>query len=42
MADFELLLQDPKYKPLSQCWQGLAENEFPLYEVVSTQSANNY
>lgn len=41
LADFELLLQEPKYKPLSEYWQGLAENEFDLYEVVFTKSANN-
>lgn len=36
-ADFEELLKDPKYKPLSEYWQGLAENEFHLYEVVHTE-----
>ncbi|MEC4812366.1 MAG: antibiotic biosynthesis monooxygenase [Scytonema sp. PMC 1069.18] len=36
-ADFEELLKDPKYKPLSEYWQGLAENEFHLYEVVYTE-----
>lgn len=36
-ADFEELLKDPKYKPLSEYWQGLAENEFHLYEVVFTE-----
>lgn len=41
LADFESLLQDPKYKPLGEYWQGLAENEFHLYKVVSIQSANN-
>ncbi|WP_026735023.1 antibiotic biosynthesis monooxygenase [Fischerella sp. PCC 9605] len=35
--DFEELLEDPKYKPLNEYWQGLAENEFHLYEVVYTQ-----
>ncbi|MGH7999558.1 MAG: antibiotic biosynthesis monooxygenase [Brasilonema sp.] len=38
--DFEELLKDPKYKPLSKYWQGLAENEFHLYEVVYTQPSN--
>lgn len=38
-ADFELLLKEPKYAPLSQYWQGLAENEFHLYEVVFTEPA---
>ncbi|MBW4628578.1 MAG: antibiotic biosynthesis monooxygenase [Brasilonema octagenarum HA4186-MV1] len=37
LADFEELLKDPKYKPLSEYWQGLAENKFHLYEVVYTQ-----
>ena len=36
-ADFEQLLKDPKYKPLSEYWQGIAENEFHLYEVVFTE-----
>ena len=38
-ADFEDLLKDPKYKPLNEYWQGLAENEFHLYEVVFTEPA---
>ncbi|BAY44313.1 hypothetical protein SAMD00079811_19090 [Scytonema sp. HK-05] len=38
--DFEELLKDPKYKPLSEYWQGLAENQFHLYEVVYTQPAD--
>ncbi len=38
-ADFEELLKDPKYAPLNQYWQGLAENEFHLYEVVFTEPA---
>ncbi len=33
-ADFDQLLKDPKYKPLSEYWQGIAENQFHLYEVV--------
>ncbi len=37
---FEELLKDPKYKPLSEYWQGLAENEFHLYEVVFTEPAD--
>lgn len=36
-AAFEELLKDPKYKPLGEYWQGLAENEFHLYEVVHTE-----
>lgn len=39
-ADFEELLKDPKYKPLNEYWQGLAENEFHLYEVVFTEPAD--
>jgi quinol monooxygenase YgiN len=39
-ADFEELLKDPKYKPLSEYWQGLAENQFHLYEVVFTEPAD--
>lgn len=38
-ADFEEVLKDPKYKPLNEYWQGLAENEFHLYEVVFTEPA---
>lgn len=38
-ADFEELLKDSKYKSLSEYWQGLAENEFHLYEVVFTEPA---
>lgn len=38
-GDFEELLKDPKYKPLSEYWQGLAENQFHLYEVVFTEPA---
>ncbi len=33
-TEFEELLKDPKYKPLSEYWQGIAENQFHLYEVV--------
>lgn len=36
-ADFEELLKDPKYKPLSEYWQGIAENQFHLYEVIYTE-----
>ncbi len=36
-ADFEELLKDPKYKPLNEYWQGIAENQFHLYEVVYTE-----
>ena len=38
-ADFEDLIKYPKYKPLNEYWQGLAENEFHLYEVVFTEPA---
>lgn len=37
LENFDLLLKDPKYAPLSKYWQGLAENEFHLYEVVFTE-----
>ena len=36
-AEFDELLKDPKYKPLSEYWQGIAENQFHLYEVVYTE-----
>jgi quinol monooxygenase YgiN len=36
LDNFAELLK-PKYKPLSEYWQGLAENEFHLYEVVFTE-----
>lgn len=36
-AEFEELLKDPKYKPLNEYWQGIAENQFHLYEVVYTE-----
>jgi quinol monooxygenase YgiN len=39
IADFDELLKDPKYKPLNEYWQGLAENQFHLYEVVFTEPA---
>ena len=39
LTNFEELLKDPKYKPLGEYWQGLAENEFHLYEVVFTEPA---
>ncbi|QSJ17116.1 antibiotic biosynthesis monooxygenase [Nostoc sp. UHCC 0702] len=39
-ADFEELLKDPKYASLGEYWQGLAENEFHLYEVVFTEPAD--
>lgn len=39
-ADFEDLLKDPKYKPLNEYWQGLADNQFHLYEVVFTEPAD--
>ena len=37
LDNFEELLKDSKYKPLSEYWQGLAENQFHLYEVVLTE-----
>ncbi len=37
---FNELLTDPKYKALNAYWQGLAENEFHLYEVAWTESGN--
>lgn len=37
LDNFDLLLTEPKYKPLSEYWQGLAENQFHLYEVVFTE-----
>jgi hypothetical protein len=39
LDDFEVLLKDPKYAPLSEYWRGVAENEFHLYEVVFTEPA---
>lgn len=39
LNNFDLLLKEPKYAPLSEYWQGLAENEFHLYEVVFTEPA---
>lgn len=40
LDNFEELLKDPKYKPLSEYWQGLAENQFHLYKVVFTEPAD--
>lgn len=37
---FNALLKESKYKPVREYWKGLAENEFNLYEVVFTESAN--
>lgn len=37
LDNFELLLKEPKFKPLSEYWQGFAENAFHLYEVVFTE-----
>ncbi len=39
LDNFEVLLKDPKYAPLSEYWRGVAENEFHLYEVVFTEPA---
>ncbi len=33
-------IKEPKYKPLNEYWQGLAENEFHLYEVAFTIPAD--
>lgn len=38
VQDFEALLE-PKYAVLREYWQGLAENEFHLYEVAFTEPA---
>ena len=40
LENFEELAKDPKYRPLNEYWQGLAENEFHLYEVVFTEPAD--
>ncbi|NEU71905.1 antibiotic biosynthesis monooxygenase [Hassallia byssoidea VB512170] len=40
LDNFEVLVTDPKYKPLNEYWQGLAENQFHLYEVVFTEPAD--
>ncbi len=40
LENFDLLLKEPKYKPLNEYWQGLAENEFHLYEVAFTIPAH--
>lgn len=40
LANFELLLKEPKYAPVQDYWRGLAENEFHLYEVVFTLPAS--
>ena len=40
LENFDLLLKEPKYKPLNEYWQGLAENEFHLYEVAFTIPAD--
>ena len=37
LDNFEQLLKDPKYESVREYWQGLAENEFHLYEVVFTE-----
>ncbi len=37
LDNFEALLKEPKYKSVREYWQGLAENEFHLYEVVFTE-----
>lgn len=39
LENFEVLLKEPKYTPLSEYWRGLAENEFHLYEVMFTEPA---
>lgn len=37
LDNFQTLLEEPKYKSVREYWQGLAENEFHLYEVVHTE-----
>lgn len=37
LNNFTELLK-PKYRPISEYWQGLAENEFHLCEVVFTET----
>ncbi|WP_238360649.1 hypothetical protein [Iningainema tapete] len=39
LENFEALLKEPKYAPVREYWQGLAENEFHLYSVVFTEPA---
>lgn len=34
LDNFDALLKESKYEPVREYWQGLAENEFHLYEVV--------
>ena len=38
LDNFDALLKESKYEPVRKYWQGLAENEFHLYEVVFTES----
>jgi quinol monooxygenase YgiN len=38
--DFQELVTNPKYKSLREYWQGLAENQFHLYEVVYTEPSD--
>jgi quinol monooxygenase YgiN len=37
LDNFDLLVKESKYAPVREYWQGLAENEFHLYEVVFTE-----
>ena len=37
---FDDFLKEPKYESVREYWQGLAENEFNLYEVVFTEPAD--
>jgi quinol monooxygenase YgiN len=39
LENFDLLVKEPKYKPLNEYWRDLAENEFHLYEVVYIQES---
>jgi len=40
LDNFDSLLKEPKYASVREYWQGLAENEFHLYEVVFTEPAD--
>jgi quinol monooxygenase YgiN len=37
---FDAFLKEPQYQSVREYWQGLAENEFNLYEVVFTEPVN--
>lgn len=40
LENFEQLIKEPKYASVREYWQGLAQNEFHLYEVVFTEPAD--